>query len=179
MKKLKSIFEGKRVIVRKLKCSDVKDIYKNINSKNVTKWMSNKSYPLDKNKILKYIKKTIKDEKENKVATFGIALKENNRIIGVIDLSHIDIKNKNAEIGYWIGEKYWGKGLIMEAIGIVLKFAFNRLRLHRIYATLCEENVRSERVLKKCLFKYEGLLRDARYKHKKWHNELIYSILKN
>ena len=65
-----------------------------------------------------------------------------------------------------------------EAVKLVLKFAFEKLKLHRIYANLFEENVASRRVLEKAGFKLEGIMRECRYKYNRWHNELKFGILK-
>ena len=60
----------------------------------------------------------------------------------------------------------------------MLKFAFNKLKLHRIYAKLFESNIASKKVLEKVGFKLEGIAREHRYRYGKWHNELHYGILK-
>lgn len=77
-----------------------------------------------------------------------------------------------------MGKSYWGKGLTTEAVKLMLKFAFEKLKLHRIYANLFEKNIASRRVLEKCGFKLEGVARECRYRYGKWHNELKLGILK-
>ncbi|MGB9749125.1 MAG: GNAT family N-acetyltransferase [Candidatus Woesearchaeota archaeon] len=60
----------------------------------------------------------------------------------------------------------------------MLKFAFDKLKLHRVYANLFEENISSKRVLEKCGFKLEGIIRECRYRYGKWHNELKFGMLR-
>ena len=70
-----------------------------------------------------------------------------------------------AEIGYWIGVPYWGRGYTTEAAGAVIRFGFEELNLNRIYAGYFSRNAASARVMQKNGMTYEGTLR----KHvKKW-----------
>jgi len=178
MTKIKLEIEGERIVLRKLRLSDALDIYKNLQDKEMVKWTLNIPWPYKKQDAVKWIKRTHYKIKNKKEYAFGIVLKTENRIIGAISLMHIDWKNKNAEIGYWLGKKYWGKGYMTEAVRLILKFAFEKLKLHRIYANLFEENVASRRVLEKAGFKLEGIMREHRYRYNKWHNELKFGILK-
>jgi len=65
-----------------------------------------------------------------------------------------------------------------EDVKLILKFVFEKLKLHRIYANLFEENIASKRVLQKVGFELEGITRECRYRYNKWHNELKFGILK-
>lgn len=67
------------------------------------------------------------------------------------------------ELGYWIGEEYWGNGFAAEASRQLLKHAFNDLNLKKIYASYNIENNQSKRVLEKLGFKYCGLLNNTNY----------------
>ena len=170
--------ESKRIKLRKLKLSDADDIYKNLQNKEMVKWTLNIPWPYKKEHAIKFIRRTHYKIRKKKSYAFSIVLKEIDKVIGVVDLMNIDWKNKNAEIGYWIGKRYWNKGFATEAVKLMLKFAFEKLKLHRVYASLFEENKASRRVLEKCGFKLEGILREHRYKHGKWHNELVFGLLK-
>jgi [ribosomal protein S5]-alanine N-acetyltransferase len=64
-----------------------------------------------------------------------------------------------AEIGYWLGTPFSGRGLMTEAVGAVVHFAFNSQRLQRVEAACIQENTRSETLLKRCGFHYEGVAR--------------------
>jgi len=135
-------------------------------------------WPYKRKDAIKFIRKTHYKIRKNSEYAFGIVLKEIDKVIGVIDIFNIDWKDKNAELGYWLGKKYWGKGLMTEAVKLMLKFAFEKLKLHRVYAGVFEENIASRRVLEKTGFKLEGIKRECRYRYNKWHNELIFGILK-
>ncbi|MBW2979183.1 N-acetyltransferase [Candidatus Woesearchaeota archaeon] len=178
MSKTKLEIEGERIKLRKLKLSDASDIYKNLQDREMVKWTLNIPWPYKRKDAIKFIRKTHYEMKKKSGYTFGIVLKEINKVIGVVSLIHINQKDKNAELGYWLGKKYWGKGLMTEAVKLMLKFAFEKLKLHRVYAGVFEENIASRRVLEKTGFKLEGVMRECRYKYNQWHNELRFSILK-
>lgn len=95
----------------------------------------------------------------SEVETYAVCLKENNKAIGSIGLmiggkSNINISDDKAEIGYWIGVPFWGQGLIPEAIHKLMRYAFDKLKLKRLWGDYFDGNVKSKRVLEKCGFKY-------------------------
>lgn len=174
---MKTKLNSKRIYLRKLKYSDAHDIYKNIKHKEIVKWTLNIPHPYPKKAAIKFIRKTHYRLKKKKGYAFGIILKEHDKLIGMVDVFRVDWKNKNAKVGYWLGKNYWNQGLTTEAVNLILNFAFKKLKLHRVYAGLFENNPSSKRVLEKCGFKLEGRLRESRIKHKKWQNELRYGLL--
>ena len=172
-----SFTDGNKVKLRKIRFSDVSDIIENLSDKGVAKWIPQIPFPYRRKHAINYIKKTHYQLKNKKAVALGIELKESKRLIGTIGLKDIDWKNKSAVLGYLLGRKYWGKGLMAEAIKLMLAFGFKKLKLHRVSAKVYEPNKRSQRVLEKCWFKKEGIRRHALYKFRKWHNEILYAIL--
>lgn len=65
------------------------------------------------------------------------------------------------EIGYWLGVPFWGKGLIPEAVGEILRYGFEELHLQRIWCAYYEGNIRSMRVMEKCGFRYDHMNPDS------------------
>ncbi|WP_165043390.1 GNAT family N-acetyltransferase [Dysgonomonas sp. ZJ709] len=90
-----------------------------------------------------------------------------------------DVYRINAEIGYWIGEPYWGKGFATEAVKLLLNVAFNKLGLLRVYAYIFEYNSASMRVLEKSGFKKEAIIKSSIIKEGKIFDEHLYSIRKD
>ena len=174
---MKLYLVGKKIIIRKLKLSDANGIYYNVKDKTIVKWTLNIPHPYPKNGARKFIRHEIYKIKKKKGYAFGITLRNADRVIGVISLFKIDQSNKNAELGYWLGKKYWGQGIMTEAIKLILIFGFKHLKLHRIYANLFEENLPSKRILEKVGFKLEAKLREERFRYGKWHNVLRYGII--
>lgn len=100
--------------------------------------------------------------------------------IGVVMLSDIDWKNRTAQSHWKITSKnnLWGKGHGTKAVRALIKYGFKELNLHCIYCNIIESNIVSARVAEKCSFKREGILRGRVYKNGKYHNVIVWSILK-
>ena len=160
---------GHRVRIRKLTLSDAEMIHDKLRNKRIVKWTMNIPWPYTREEAKKFVRRANLRIRKKKGYAFGIALKNSDELIGVVDLLNVDWRNKQGTIGYWMGSKYWGKGLMAEAVRLILSFGFERLKLHRIHASLFEENVSSRRVLEKCGFKLEGAKREARFRGRKWH----------
>lgn len=89
-----------------------------------------------------------------------------------------DIMKKNAELGYWLGESYWGKGIITAAIKQMLDFAFNTYDITRIYARPFGNNAASQKVLQKAGFTLEARIEKNIFKNGEFLDELIYAVRK-
>ncbi|MFK7935973.1 MAG: GNAT family N-acetyltransferase [Saprospiraceae bacterium] len=87
-----------------------------------------------------------------------------------------DIFCKNAEMGYWLAEPYWGKGIITEAIKKMVEYAFANFAIDRIFARPFGRNIGSQRVLEKAGFTLEGRLVNTIYKNGQYEDEVIYAI---
>lgn len=90
---------------------------------------------------------------------FGIRLQETQEIIGGVGL-HVESRYDRAELGYWIGVPFWGKGYMTEAVAAVLKFGFVEGGLNKIFAVHDIENPVSGRVMSKNGMIKEGELKD-------------------
>jgi len=107
---------------------------------------------------------------------FFIFERPGGRLAGGITLGNIRHGvSQSAHIGYWIGERYAGRGLMTEAVRLVARFAFDTLRLHRIEAACIPGNVRSIRVLEKAGFRREGLLRSYLNINGFWQDHYLYA----
>ena len=86
-----------------------------------------------------------------------------------------DIYKLTAEVGYWIGEPYWGLGIATKAVNLMVDYGFNQLGLVRIYTGVFDYNKASQRVLEKAGFKLEGIFEKSVLKNGKICNEYRYS----
>lgn len=108
---------------------------------------------------------------------FGIY--DNDTFVGCCSLiPQNDVYRINAEIGYWIGEPYWGRGYATDAVRQCLKFAFEELNLLRVYANIYEYNTGSMKVLEKVGFEKEAVIKSSVIKEGKIIDEHLYSIRK-
>ncbi|RNA63621.1 N-acetyltransferase [Chryseobacterium nematophagum] len=117
--------------------------------------------------------------KEDVPLTFGIDF--NNQLVGVISfIRQPDVYRKSIEIGFWIGEEYWKKGITSTSIKKMIDYAENSLDVNRIFANVFEHNIASMKVLKKNGFIEEGISIDAVYKNNQFHNlHRFYLLVKN
>lgn len=86
-----------------------------------------------------------------------------------------DVYSKSAEIGYFIGEPFWNKGITTKAVNLIVKFGFEKLDIVRIYTGVFDFNVASQKVLEKCGFVKEAVFEQAICKNNKIYNEIRYS----
>ena len=84
---------------------------------------------------------------------------------------------QSAHVGYWLGERFAGRGLMLEALRLVIPFAFDTLRLHRLEAACIPKNTRSMRLLEKAGFQREGLLRSYLRINGVWQDHYLYALI--
>lgn len=111
------------------------------------------------------------------VVSWGIALREQNTIIGYARLSEFENQTK-AELAYWLNERYRRQGLMSEALRTVVGFAFGQLGLHRIQAYVRDDNIASQQLLLSLGFTEEGLLRKYQLRSDGWADMRIYAMLR-
>ncbi len=168
---------GNKINLRTLKRSDAQSIFENAKDKEISQY-TNVPHPYTLKAAKEFIKKTQKDNRLKKAYYFGIEDKKSKQIIGMIDFVRYNKTNKNAEVGYWLGKRYWRQGIMKEALGLLLDFGFNKLKLHRISATVIESNIKSKTRIEKAGFKYEGKSREHIFRENKYSDLLMYGILK-
>ncbi len=110
--------------------------------------------------------------------TFAVTLRETGELLGAISLT-VQRSDERAEMGYWIGKPFWGKGYGTEAATAVLRFAFEELSLNRVYAHHMTRNPSSGRIMQKLGMAQEGLLRQHQMKWDVLEDLAIYGILKS
>ena len=108
---------------------------------------------------------------------WGIALPESDRLIGKASLYLFSQRNRRAEIGYILDRRYWGRGLMSEALAAVLDYAINDLHLHRIEADVDPGHAASLALLSKFGFRREGVFRDRWRVHGQWHDSVMLGLL--
>lgn len=168
---------GELIRVRRLKRQDIHSLQNNANDENISKFIPFIPHPYTLNNARKWINLTHRMARSNNAYHFGITLIETNEIIGMIGLKNINLLDLNAEIEYWVGSKYWKRGIASEALNLILKFAFNDLNLVRVYAFVPEKNIASIRLLDKFRFTKEGIFRKVYRADNEWNNVFGYGIL--
>lgn len=101
-----------------------------------------------------------------------------NAVGGIGLIAKADVYKKSMEIGYWLGEEFWGQGIITEAIGAITEYGFSHFDIVRIYADVFEWNIASARALEKNGYVFEARLKKAIYKNGKIGDVLMYAKTK-
>lgn len=87
-----------------------------------------------------------------------------------------DIHCKNAELGYWLGEPFWGQGIISRAIVQMTEYGFQNWDIARIFARPFGTNIGSQKALEKAGYTLEGRFENTLYKNGEYLDEFIYAI---
>lgn len=110
--------------------------------------------------------------------TWAIRLKDQNSgLIGTIGFHRLERQNYRAEIGYILQQDFWGKGLMHEAIQVVLMYGFESMKLHSVEARINPDNVQSSSILVKNNFIKEACFKEAFYFDGSFYDTEVYSIL--
>lgn len=107
----------------------------------------------------------------------AVTLRESGELAGAISLK-IDPESSRAELGYWLGEPYWGRGYCSEAAEAIVRHGFEVLRLNRIHASHFARNPASGRVLQKTGMRREGVAREHVRKWDQYEDLVLYGLLR-
>jgi [ribosomal protein S5]-alanine N-acetyltransferase len=108
------------------------------------------------------------------VTSFGIIV--DGEAIGSISLMvGDDIARRSAEVGYWIGRAFWGRGIVTDALRATTRYAFDELALARVFAVPFATTTASARVLEKAGYVLEGVMRQSAFKEGKLLDQLLYA----
>lgn len=154
------ILTSKNIQLRALEPEDISILYEWENQTDY--WLDSQTlHPYSKHLLNQYLKDASRDIFEMKQLRLVIILKENNAVIGFIDLFDLNIKNSRAAVGILIGEKQnKNKGYASEAIQLIKNYAFKILNLNQVYADIIENNKASKR-----LFEKNGFIKTAKKKN--------------
>lgn len=163
--------------IRKWEISDAKDLAMALSNKKIQDNLRDGlPYPYTEQDGMAYISAMLSaDENE----TFAFAIIVDGRAVGSIGVFRQgNIHRQTAELGYYIAEEYWGKGIMTEAVIQICEYVFDKSDIIRIYAEPFAYNAASCRVLEKAGFQYEGTLRSNAVKNGKVVDMKMYALLK-
>ena len=132
--------------LRKIQIEDIPSLVKYANNKKISDNIINIPFPYQEPNAVFRISYVVQGFKKKERYVFSIILKETGEFIGEISL-HLEKNNADAQLGYWVGEPFWNKGIATEATEAILKFGFEKLSLNNIYATCHFDNKASGKVL--------------------------------
>ena len=146
------------IAIRPLKISDKNQLASLANNKKI--WDNVRNFlphPYSEDDALFFINLTMDEDPQ---VNFGIEYK--GQLCGAIGLVLLqDVYSHTAELGYWLGEPFWGKGIATNAINLITQYGFEVLNLRRIHAGIFDFNIASMKALEKNGFVKEGISRKA------------------
>lgn len=163
--------------IRKWKIEDAANLAEMLNNKNILNNLRDGlPYPYTKSDAEEYITSMLSSDKTK---TFAFAITVDDKVIGSIGVFRCEnIHFRTAEMGYYIGEPYWGNGLATSAVTQICNYIFNNTDIIRIFAEPFDYNLASCRVLEKAGFQFEGLLKNNAVKNGKVLDMRMYALIK-
>ena len=163
--------------IRKWELSDAADLAAALSNKKVQDNLRDGlPYPYTEQDGIEFISAMLSADRND---IFAFAITIDDKAIGSIGaFRQNNIHKQTAELGYYIGEDYWGKGIMTEAVKQICEFVFSKSDIIRIYAEPFAYNTASCRALEKAGFQYEGTLRKNAVKNGKVLDMKMYSLLR-
>lgn len=163
------------IILRRFEIGDARQLKLLANNKKI--WINVRDafpHPYSQEDAVQFIEKC---QKMKPQSVFAIIYKD--ELCGSIGIFQMqDVYRRSAEIGYWIGEQYWGQGIASQAVKQIVKYGFNNLDIVKIFAGIFSNNQASQRVLEKNGFVKEAVLKKAVFKNGEFLDEHRYALLK-
>ena len=172
------IIKAKKFILRPYRKGDEKSLQENINDANVTRFMSSRiPFPYKIKDAKWWINRSLKLRRMKKPSAVNFAIEVNGKVVGGMGVEYSNERHR-AEIGYWLGKKYWNRGIMAEAVKLTTNFGFKKLKLKRIFATVFPKNKISAYILEKNGYKLEGIMKKYHVKNGKLIDALLYAKTK-
>ncbi|MCD6327498.1 GNAT family N-acetyltransferase [bacterium] len=167
-----------RLILRPFELRDAPDVQRLAGTREIAETTINIPHPYEDGIAEAWIATHAERFENGGVVNFAICDREGDHLIGAISL-FLKPHHERAEIGYWVGKPYWGKGYCTEAAREIVRYGFDELGLNRIFGEYMAGNSASGRVMEKIGMEYEGRLRQHMMKWGEPQDMMVYSILKS
>lgn len=171
------VFQSKRLLLRELSLKDASEIQPLLNDETIAMNTLTIPFPLPDGWAKQWIEALVKVRVNGNPTSFSIVRNSTDEIVGVVSLRDVNTNFENAELAYWIGRPFRGRGFATEAGRLIMALGFQTLGLNRIYAYHYSSNKGSGRVLIKLGMTHEGTLRQHIKKSGKFKDTEIYGIL--
>ncbi len=164
--------------LRKWKIEDIMDVaYYANNEKIACNLRDVFPHPYTVSDAEKYVSSCVSNDETRQVCR---AIVVNDRVVGSIGIFFgSDVYSKSGEVGYWLAEDFWNKGIMSQAIIRICSDVFQRYDIIRIYAEPFAYNIGSRRALEKAGFDFEGIMRNGVFKNGMVFDYCMYSLLKD
>jgi ribosomal-protein-alanine N-acetyltransferase len=166
------------VLLRRFATSDFEDVYAYIGDPAVTRYLIVETQTREQTRA--WLDERLRDYDRGPAMTWwpwALVFRPENRVVGGCALRNFARDARRIEVAYALGERYWRRGLMTEALGLLLNFCFTRLELNRVEAMVLRENAASCRLLEKLGFRCEGVMRQRDFFKGMHHDMAMYAVL--
>ncbi len=171
-----STLETARLTLRAFDTADASAISALANDRDIAKNLATLPHPYLPEMAMEWLA-TLPDLHSGKTHRIWAITLKGMQLIGAIGLHDVSHEHSNAELGYWLGKEYWGKGFATEAARAVAEYGLGEMSLERVYAKHFARNPQSERVLAKIGMQHEGVLRRHFCKWGEFQDCVMYGIV--
>ncbi len=168
---------GSNIYLRDYRMEDLEAVHRWRDIDQITSSLPGNDWPESVEQTRAFIEDQVKNvDPSNR--KFAICLKSDDHYVGHIGYEHLNLRQRNTELGIVIGEPdLLSLGIGTEVINLFLKVCFENMGLHRVGLRVLRSNPRAVRCYEKCGFKEEGAFREWAYSRKQWHDLVLMGIL--
>ena len=164
-----------RLVLREMREDDWRDIQTYAGDRIVCRFME--WGPNTPKKTRDFVRSVLTEPASRPRYNYNLVMTQDGTLVGAVRLTIRSRDDREADIGYVCSRPYWGRGYATEASRELLHFGFEKLRMHRIYATCDPRNGASWRVMEKLGMTREGHLRQHKFVKGAWRDSMLYAIL--
>ena len=167
--------EKQNIVLRKWRSGDEDAIVKHANNYEVVKYLKDSfPYPYTHADAQRWVYFA-----SHQASAHFLAIEVENEVVGCVGIEkQQDVYRKSAELGYWIGQEYWNRGIMTHVVSEMVEYAFSKFDIVRLYAHVFEGNIGSVRVLEKAGFVQEAIQRKAVCKEGRFLDQFVYAIVR-
>ena len=168
--------QTERLILREFTLEDVPEVQRLAGAYEIARMTLLIPHPYEDGMAEEWIASLRPSYEAGEQVTFAVVLREGGDLVGCIGMG-LNARDNSGELGYWIGVPYWGRGYCTEAAREMVRYGFEVLGLHRIYANHFGSNLASGRVMQKLGMSYEGTRREHYKKWGEYEDQVEYGLL--
>ncbi len=165
-----------RFILRKIESSDIEILHSYWSDEIVTEYMNTSFKTLKESQQMVDLLNSLPESNEG--IRWAIVDKNNGMVLGSCGYHNVKAEHRRAEVGYELGHRYWGKGVMQEAMHAVLQHCFTTVGFNRIEAFVTVGNRRSIHTLEKLGFQTEGVLKEYEFAQGKFQDQIVMALLR-
>jgi ribosomal-protein-alanine N-acetyltransferase len=170
--------QSERLLLRKITGKDIPDIFEIYSNREVMLYFDDRYAFEDIAEAEQMVSDYENAMQDQNGMRWGIILKDDGKLIGTCGFHALSDYHKRIEIGYDLNRDYWGKGIMTEALSLIIDYAFEKSEVNRIEAFVEPPNIASGALLEKLGFSMEGILREHEMCRRRLTDIQLFSLLR-